>query len=407
MHVPLVFNSPGQSLSREEVREALSCLNDNVRLAQVGLVRWFPQVREAAAVDERANRMRAILLDAIEVLRPPRRLPFGALESRHYDVLSMRYVEGMTVNQVARELSLGRRQIHRDLQQAEEKLAEVLSSWPGVTPEAEPVPGEDPLRTELQALASEPAAVELQEAVKSAIALVGPLAQRLDARVTWCAAVEQSSFVVADRAVLRQLLVLLLSTAIQSAPGAQIAVNIIAMEEDASSLAVAISLPADVRQLKADRLTEAQLIASSQGIGCELWAGAEGRSEIRLLLRRSKPVSVLVVEDNPSAVELYRRYLPPDAWEVQSVSDPRLAYKAASDLRPDVIILDIMMPKMDGWSVLSVLASHPKTADIPVLICSVVYDPELAEALGARAYLKKPLSESQLLAALNRILVGR
>ena len=76
------------SITREQVHDGLSCLNDNVRLAQVELAARFPQVGAAATLDERANRLRTLLLQAIELLRPPRRFPFGSLESRSYDVLT-------------------------------------------------------------------------------------------------------------------------------------------------------------------------------------------------------------------------------------------------------------------------------------------------------------------------------
>ena len=93
------------------VHEALECLYDNVRLSQCRLLGCFPKVSSILAVDERAEAMRSTLLEAVEALRPPRRLPFGALESRSYDVLTLRYVEGMSISRMANELSLGHRQI--------------------------------------------------------------------------------------------------------------------------------------------------------------------------------------------------------------------------------------------------------------------------------------------------------
>jgi CheY-like chemotaxis protein len=71
---------------------------------------------------------------------------------------------------------------------------------------------------------------------------------------------------------------------------------------------------------------------------------------------------------------------------------------------PDLILLDVMMPTMDGWQVLRSLKQNPTTEHTPIIICSVLKEPELAISLGARAYLKKPVDRLELLATLERIL---
>ena len=73
------------------------------------------------------------------------------------------------------------------------------------------------------------------------------------------------------------------------------------------------------------------------------------------------------------------------------------------EARPDLITLDVMMPSMDGWQVLRDLAQNPATQHIPVIVCSVLKEPELAFSLGARAYLKKPVDRLELLATLARL----
>ena len=117
-------------------------------------------------------------------------------------------------------------------------------------------------------------------------------------------------------------------------------------------------------------------------------------------------MSVLVVEDNAGAVELYRRFLSGGNWQVAVVANPRLACEVAKRSQPDVIILDIIMPGADGWSIIQGLRQNEETATIPLVICSVLEDPRLAEALGASAYLKKPVSQAQLVSVLN-LCLGR
>jgi hypothetical protein len=75
-----------------------------------------------------------------------------------------------------------------------------------------------------------------------------------------------------------------------------------------------------------------------------------------------------------------------------------------AETQPDVITLDVMMPNMDGWQVLRALAQNPATAKIPVVVCSVLREPEVALSLGARAYLKKPIDPLMLVETLARLL---
>jgi CheY-like chemotaxis protein len=145
-------------------------------------------------------------------------------------------------------------------------------------------------------------------------------------------------------------------------------------------------------------------MAATQGGRCEFSLGDPKSCQVTLTLPRGRPASVLVVEDNADTVALYRRFLAGREWQLQIVSDPSQALEAAVRGQPRAIILDIMMPGMDGWSLLQALRAEPVTAGIPVLVCSVVDDPQLAAALGATAYVKKPISQEQLLSSLRRLL---
>jgi CheY-like chemotaxis protein len=66
-----------------------------------------------------------------------------------------------------------------------------------------------------------------------------------------------------------------------------------------------------------------------------------------------------------------------------------------------------MMPKLDGWTLLRDLAANADTAGLPVIVCSVVQDTQLSEALGARAHLCKPVAQGELLQALSQCLRSR
>lgn len=383
-------------VDRDEVHDALSCLSDNVRLAQSPLAECFPEIRDAGALDDRANRLRGLLLEAIEVLRPPRRLAFGSLESRHYDVLSLRYIEGMTAARVGRELSLGRRQVHRDLLEAEEKLSAVLDARLRA---AEETAGNGALAPRSDAMSAHRELVHLSEPLASAVQLVAPLAKRLGIELRTTEVAEATALL--DLAALRQILVQNLSAVVQSAlPG----IAEVSLQEESGTATFSIVFSTTVENVGSSILANARSVAASYGIPCRLQQLGDRRFRLLLPLAGHRPTFVLVVEDNPAAVHLYRRYLSTEAWRVHGLSDPRDAVEFAASARPDVILLDIMLPSLDGWSVLSELTEHAETHEIPVIICSVVYDPQLGTMLGARAYLRKPISQEALLAALRQVL---
>ena len=78
-------------------------------------------------------------------------------------------------------------------------------------------------------------------------------------------------------------------------------------------------------------------------------------------------------------------------------------FDGIGDIRPDIIVLDIMLPDVDGWDLLTRLSEHPETRGIPVIVCSVVSDPDLTRALGARASLSKPVQRQEFIRSLDQV----
>lgn len=403
--------------SRDEVREALSALYDNVQLSKASLGLHFARSCSATAMDERAEMLRSLLLEAIESLRPrrrsgstlasmhrgPRGSSFGSPVSRGYDAINLRYLESMTLEQMETELSLGRRQIYRELEAAEERLAELLGSWAraddtvGVA--ASP---SDPLSDELLALSSEATSIDLRDLVNDCVVLVGPLLEAAGTEVV-VDFPAPPNYAIADEAVLRQVVVQMLSCAIQ--PARQwVKLEADTRPEDHGAVRLQVRLSGRMAGPQHKRFDDACRIASARGMHCSYQEGTDS-SEITIALWSSAPVSVLLIEDNPGAVELYRRYLSSPNWRLDSVTDPREALDAARRVPPDVIILDIMMPHVEGWTILRMLRETPETRKVPVVVCSVVDNPELALALGAHAFLAKPVAQGQLLATLRLCVV--
>jgi signal transduction histidine kinase/CheY-like chemotaxis protein len=111
---------------------------------------------------------------------------------------------------------------------------------------------------------------------------------------------------------------------------------------------------------------------------------------------------VLVVEDDPAAAELLTRQIDQAGFQTTVARTGSEALAKAREHKPDAITLDILLPDLDGWEVLTRLKRAEETSDIPVVVVSVVDNPELGMALGALDYFVKPVPAKELMNRLSR-----
>ncbi|MEO8715711.1 MAG: PAS domain S-box protein, partial [Acetobacteraceae bacterium] len=100
---------------------------------------------------------------------------------------------------------------------------------------------------------------------------------------------------------------------------------------------------------------------------------------------------VLVIDDDPSARELLTRFLEREGFRARTAADGRTGLALVRALRPRVVLLDVEMPSLDGWSVLHAIRSDPELSHTPVVMVSVVNEQSLGYALGATDFLVKPI----------------
>ena len=112
--------------------------------------------------------------------------------------------------------------------------------------------------------------------------------------------------------------------------------------------------------------------------------------------------TVLVVDDEPAARDLMSRYLIKEGFRVETAANGEDGLRLARALRPNVITLDVIMPGLDGWAVLSALKADPELADIPVIMLTMMDQKNLGYALGAADYMTKPVDRERLAALLKR-----
>ena len=116
---------------------------------------------------------------------------------------------------------------------------------------------------------------------------------------------------------------------------------------------------------------------------------------------------VLIVEDDPSAVRLLRAYLEPHGFAIRVATSGPEALQMAKQHRPGAILLDVILPGIDGWEVMRQLKADPELADVPVIFESAVDERTVGMALGAVDYILKPIDRQVLLRSIGRILAGR
>ncbi|MEJ2187129.1 MAG: GAF domain-containing protein, partial [Gemmatimonadota bacterium] len=112
--------------------------------------------------------------------------------------------------------------------------------------------------------------------------------------------------------------------------------------------------------------------------------------------------TLLVIDDDPEVHTLLRHWLAREGYRVEGAADGASGLARARELKPDAVILDVLMPGVDGWSVLEQLRADTELADTPVIILSMLDDRRLGFALGASDYLTKPVDAARLLDALHR-----
>ena len=122
----------------------------------------------------------------------------------------------------------------------------------------------------------------------------------------------------------------------------------------------------------------------------------------------AEPASlVLVIDDDSAARDLISRFLEQEGFAVRSARDGEAGLALARSLRPFAILCDVMMPRLDGWAVLSSLKADPNLANIPVAMVSIVDERGLAFSLGAADYLTKPVEWDRLKQLMERFRAER
>jgi CheY-like chemotaxis protein/transcriptional regulator with XRE-family HTH domain len=393
------------------LRDALNRLQDPSYLRRSPLVALF-------AIPNRSDTpvvLRRILIETVESLEPAGDTAPESRAWRIYESVFYRYIEGFSQEDVADQLGISVRQLRREQRAAFEamvyKLCErfdVEPRWPRETDveiDVQMPTKNAALNEELAWLKNAPPerSTDLNQTLPTVVDLVQPLAAQHGVHLE-VAMDDSLPCLSLDPVAFRQILLNLLSVAIPGASGNQITllarptsweVEIEVRGRRASSELEAVSDSEEASMDIAQRLT---------GLcGGKLTVSTDGSAfSATLILPALEQLPVLAIDDNASALQLLQRYVTGTRYRLTGTRDPEEALNLAEKLSPQIIVLDVMMPRVDGWEILGRLRQHPLTSHIPVIVCTILAQKELALSLGASAFLCKPVTRQVFVAALDQ-----
>ena len=123
-----------------------------------------------------------------------------------------------------------------------------------------------------------------------------------------------------------------------------------------------------------------------------------------LVSKKDGKSTILVIDDDPTIRDLMTRHLEKNNFSVLQALDGAQGIKMAREYKPDAITLDILMPEMDGWSVLRTLKADKEVAHIPVVMASIIDEKKKGFSLGAADYLSKPVERDRLIGSIGKLL---
>jgi CheY-like chemotaxis protein len=396
----------GREQFLEYLREALNHLYAPERLRKSPLANLFG----VADRFDTASALQRVLIDAIASLKPPTGEPSQSPAWQIYEPLFYRYVEQLSAEEVADQLGVGTRHLRRWQNTAQEALADWLWKQFNLTDQvaaqahsgegrAEAVPVA--LNQELAWLKSETGAsiTDLAQTLPPVFDLAGKLAERHAVQLDF-ALTDDLPKVCVPSVALRQVLINLLSVVIPRAAGGQVKVSVQVLQWDVEIRVRCAQCPSQAEE-EAENLSMARQLAELGGCCLTLEADAQA-FDARLTLPALEHIPVLAIDDSHDTLQLWQRYAADSHYRLIGTRDAEHALDLAAKVSPQIIVLDVMMPHVDGWEMLGRLRQHPLTSGIPVIVCTILAQKELALLLGASDFLRKPVNRPDFLAALDR-----
>jgi CheY-like chemotaxis protein len=397
------------------VREALENFHDPVRL-QINPLSKLMRLQRAPG-ETLATPLRELLRQTIESLRPPTSLPPSSPEWAGYRLLWLRYVQSRSRYAICEELGLSQASYYRRLQEAVDAVTSILweqyqrNSASGSEEDAggEKLSPQERAVKEAVRLARESPRelVPLAELLESVKKTILPLAEQQKVLISIETPPDLPS-TYGDPSVLRQIILNVLTEGITLAGEGGLRLLVARCEEETLWRLEGLISPHNTPGAKlppaGNRLMISQKLLEVYGGRLWLEHDEQGAPLLAFTVPITAPTRILIIDDDEDTINLYQRYLQPYDYVLAVARNKEQLEAQLAEALPDLILLDVLMPRWDGWMILQQLKMRPETASIPVVICSVLSQPRLALALGAEEVLQKPIGEPVLLKTIQEIL---
>lgn len=399
------------------LRDALNNLYDSEHLRANPLA----EVLGTSGRSEPALAVQKALENLIQAMKPRPGEASRSQKRRMYDLLYSRYVDQFSQKEVADQLGISISTYQREQRVALEFLAALLvEKYPaaaklsaGAGPDLHP--GSAQLSQEVSAeefswmfSASVDKSSQLAPVVESARLLVKPLLNRYSVDLKVAIDPVLPKVAIHPEALL-QVLIHLLSIGVHYSTCGSLECWARAEDWETTVTFKGCASAAGARVLSGDD-------AASLEVARKLVELADGSLhydpalpyfQVIVRLPTLELLPVLVIDDSADNIKLLQRYLGGTRYQMSSLREPEQALNLIEQAKPQIVILDLMMPGVDGLEILTRLHSNPATCQIPVVVCTILPQEELALSLGASAFLHKPVMQENLLAVLDRLASAR
>ena len=356
--------------------------------------------------------LRNILIEAIENLKPDPNLHDPERAWRTYGSLYYPYVQRLSQQAVADQLGISTRHLRREQRTALDALAEWLCQDYGLytifcdDPQTDEDIAYDPL-DEFgwleEALIETP--LDLYTQIPNILNMIRPLATEYQVEIRSHLQPELPHLMVHPIAF-DQMVLSLLSIAVLTSPGGQVNIQV-SMQATEGTIKIeghrVIDYTPNTKNADVEKKYEITKRLATLSHGVVRFVEKPHLFFALLSLPLVNQIPVLAIDDNHDVLQIMQRYTQNSRYEMITTPNPAQIFGLIEQHKPKVILLDVMIPETDGWKILGRISENPDTRDIPVIICTVLPQEELAHSLGAIAFLKKPFSRYELLSILDQL----
>ncbi len=363
--------------------------------------------------EEPKRELKLVVIDSINALMPDKQTPYDTKAWKFYELLNYCFVDQIGQKEAAKNLLISLRTLQRLLPEAIEILAEQIASKYHLTlidgePESlqkkdkkvEPAELDETWAKETDSLKAKYSGniIDIHKMLREISQILQPISD-IDQSKVQVELLDEAWLVMGQVTFLRQAVLTAISAFDRQKPG-----QIVISSERKGSQGI-IQIKGRSRE-NIDNSAGADIPAALTNLMQMLKGSVEiQRSPAELSIRLSFPAQkqykIMVVDDNADAIRLVEKYLSSNIYTVTGVQDPEMVMSEIEKERPFLILMDVMLPNIDGWMLLSQIRLNPDLSKIPVIVSTILPQEHLSISLGADGFLRKPYSQQELLRVLD------